>query len=465
MRKSLMIGAALSAVVVAGLITVPVTMAGAGTPPTVLYVSNVAPLATAPGTSCSHPGYATIQSAINAAAPAATIHICASLSPYVEQLTITQPVSLTTTGPATVQLPASPVNSSTTCDNAIGTAGYQQPQDEISICGAGTVNITGLTVSAYWPAGTCYDSLYGVFVGSGSNLVSNGLTVNGAGVPIGDSAVGCQGGVAIQVGSARPSPNEKGKATLTNTTVSGYQKNGITTTGTGSSMTVTTATVTGRGPVGTAENGIEVAYGAKGIISGATVSNNQCNIAPPVCGPDAQNDQYQATGVLFYGAKAGSSLSGSKITHNDIGVYYGSAAASEPLSPEVTISNNNFKSNLDEQIQLDQGVASIVNNKLHVTGNVGIQVLQYSGQTYAPASTASNDTISGQGIGVQVYSDLCTIPPYNGGGPVPGCVAGSAPGDDLPGTFNINNSSFLATNTLAEQDNSLNFFIMGSGNI
>jgi len=351
----------------------------------------------------------------------------------------------------------------TACDNLIG-AVTQQPQDEISICSSGTVNITGLTVSAYWPAGTCYDSLYGVLVGGGSTLVSNGLTIQGAGVPIGDSAVGCQGGVAIQVGSAKPTPNEKGHATLTNTTVSGYQKNGITATGKGSSMTVTNATVTGRGPVAIAQNGIEVAFGAKGIISNATVSDNECNIAPSVCGSDALNDSAQSTGILFYGAKTGSSLSASKLTHNDIGAYYGSSAATEPLAPEVAISNNNFKSNRYEQIELDQGVASIVGNNLHGTGNVGIQVLQYSGQSYAPASTASNNTISGQGIGVQVYSDLCTLPTYQGGGPVPGCVAGTAAGDDLPGTFNISNSNFLLTNTLAEQDNSTNYFIQGGGN-
>ena len=445
MRRTALILAALSAVVVAGLVTVPVTEAGAVGPPTSLYVSNVAPLATAPGTSCTHPGYATIQSAIGAAASGATIHICASVNPYVEQLTITQPMSLVTNGPATVQLPATPVNSTTSCDNSIGAASpFQQPQDEISICSPGTVNITGLTVSAYWPAGTCYDSLYGVLVGAGSNLVANGLTVNGAGVPLGDSAVGCQGGVAIQVGSARPTPNEKGNATLTNTTVSGYQKNGITATGKGSAMTVTNAKVTGRGPVGTAENGIEVAFGAKGTISNANVSANECNLAAPTCGPDGLNNS-QATGVLFYGAKKGSSLSGSKLSQNDIGVYYGSAAASEPLAPEVTISNNNFKFNRYEQIDLDQGVASIVGNKVHGTANVGIQVLQYSGQAYAPASTASNDTISGQGIGVQVYSDLAV--------------------GDFPGTFNISNSNFLLTNTLALQDNSTNYFIQGSGNI
>ena len=166
------------------------------------WVSKWRPVS-APGNSCTHPGYSTIQSAINAVAPGAVIHICAGT--YTEQLTITRVLVADRSGAVTVKLPTSPVNSTTTCDNAIG-AVSQQPQDAVSICGAGTVSITGITVSAFWPAGFCYDSLYGIFVGQGSNLVSNKLAVDGAGVPVGDSAVGCQGGVAIQVGSARPTP-------------------------------------------------------------------------------------------------------------------------------------------------------------------------------------------------------------------------------------------------------------------
>lgn len=441
MRRWSLILATLVGLATVGLLAVPQAgAAGHGKIHSKLWVSNSAPLAVAPGTSCAHPGYSTIQSAINVAGNfGATIEVCAGT--YTEQLTMTQSVALKGSGAVTVKLPASPVNSTTSCDNAIGAASpFQQPQDAISICGA-SVSITGITVSAFWPAGMCYDSLYGVLVGAGGNLTANGLTVNGAGVPIGDSAVGCQGGVAIQVGSARPAINEAGTATLKNTVVSGYQKNGITTTGTGSVLTVDGASVTGRGPVGTAENGIEVAYGAKGTITHANVSANIC-LLPGTCGPNGLT-QTEATGVLFYGAATGSSLQSSAISGNDIGVYYGSTSPTEPGSPEVAITKNTFTSNPDEQIQLDQGVATVNDNKLKGSGNVGIEVLQYgvpNGQSYAPASTATKDTISGQGVGVEVLSD-------------------NAVSGDFPGTFTISASKFLTGNTVATQDNSTNYTI------
>jgi hypothetical protein len=386
-------------------------------------VSNSAPLAAAPGTSCAHPGYSTIQSAINVAGNfGATIEVCAGT--YTEQLTMTQSVALKGSGGVTVKLPASPVNSTTSCDNAIGAASpFQQPQDAISICGT-SVSITGISVSAFWPA-----------------VTANGLTVNGAGVPIGDSTVGCQGGVAIQVGCARPAINEASSATLKNTVVSGYQKNGITTTGTGSVLTVDGASVTGRGPVGTAENGIEVAYGAKGTVTHANVSANIC-LLPGTCGPNGLT-QTEATGVLFYGAATGSSLQSSAISGNDIGVYYGSTSPTEPGSAEVAITKNTFTSNVDEQIQLDQGVATVNGNKLKGSGNVGIEVLQYgapNGQSYAPASTATKDSISGQGVAVEVLSD-------------------NALTGDFPGTFTISASKFLTGNATPTQDNSTNYTI------
>ncbi len=300
---------------------------------------------------------------------------------YTEQLAITKSVSLVAVGSVTAKLPAAPANSTTSCDNAIG-AVSQQPQDEISICGPVTVSITGITVSAYWP-NTCYDSLYGVLVGKGSTLVSNKLAIEGAGVPLGGSDVGCQGGVAIEVGSARTSPNEAATANLKNTTVSGYQKNGITAVGNGTTLTLNKADVSGRGPVPTAENGIEVAFGAKASIVGATVTANQC-VLPGVCGSDSLADT-QASGVLLYGAATGTTLSKSSISDNDMGVYYSSTAATEPSSPEVTISGNQFSGTADEQILLDQGYALVNKNTISGPGNVGIQTIQYQGATPRPS--------------------------------------------------------------------------------
>ncbi|MBV8463676.1 MAG: right-handed parallel beta-helix repeat-containing protein [Acidimicrobiales bacterium] len=438
MRTRLAVIAASAAIVMSGLSLLPASVAGAKS---ALWVSNS--VAVGNNSSCSSPGYNTVSAALTAATSGALIEVCGGGGPYVEQLTITKPVTLTSVGNVTLQLPSVPADNNDTCDNAVTAAGYQAPQDEVSICvSSGTVTLNSITVSAYWPAGTCYDSEYGVFVGKG-NLVANGLTVSGAGVPIGDSAVGCQGGVAVQVGSARPSPNLAATATLKGVAVSGYQKNGLTTTGFGSTMTVTGATVVGRGPVGTAENGIEVAFGAKGVIRSATVSGDQCQL-PGVCGPDAQNDT-QASGVLFYGAAPGSSLSKSTISGNDMGVYYGSTAATEPGTPEVTISGNHFSGGgAYEQVELDQGVATISHNVIDGSGNAGIQVLQYGSQSYAPAEVAKSDTISGQGIGVQVYSDQAA--------------------SDPAGVFNISKSHFLTTNTVPESDNSNNYVIQGSQN-
>jgi hypothetical protein len=431
--------AACAAVVMGGLSLLPASVAGAKT---ALWVSNSAAIGN--DTSCTSPGFNTVQAAVNFASAGATINVCGGGGPYVEQVTITRGVTLDSVGNVTLQLPSTPAANNDNCDNNITSAGYQAPQDEVSICTPGaTVTINNITVSAYWPASTCYDSEYGVFIGAGS-LKTTGLVVNGAGVPLGDPDVGCQGGVAVQVGSARPTPNETATASLKNTYVTGYQKNGLTVTGVGSEMVVNNATVTGRGPVGTAENGIEVAFGGKGLIKGATVTGNQCQLAG-VCGPDAQADT-QATGVLFYGAASGSHIEHSTIGQNDIGVYYASAAASEPSSPEVNIGHNTFNGGgADEQVELDQGVATVNSNTIDGTANVGIQILQYNGQAYAPAETAKSDTISGQGIGVQVYSD-------------------NASSGDLPGVFNINDSHFLTTNTVPEQDNSTNYVIQGTNN-
>ena len=78
------------------------------------------------------------------------------------------------------------------------------------------------------------------------------------------------------------------------------------------------------------------------------------------------------------------------------------------------------------------------------TGPIGIEVLQASWQSYAPASSATGESISGQGVGVEVDSD-------------------NAPGD-FAGNFAINHSQFLHANTTALTDNSNNYTTSGTGN-
>jgi hypothetical protein len=441
MRKVLTMLAALAVPLLALTVVVPATSAGAAS--SKLWVSSTGTLATAPGKSCAKPGYRTIQSAIAVAGNhGATIEVCTGT--YTEQLTITNSVSLVASGgPVTVVLPATPADATTTCDLAVNSAYSTTDQDGISICGPVTVGLTGITVQADWPAApNCEPSLNGIEVGGGADLSATNVAVTGAGA---DPINGCQQGIGINIGTTGLSPASAGVgvATLKTVTVSGYQKNGITVDGAGSSATITGATITGAGATTQiAQNGIQISDGALGVIKSSTISGNVCNY-PGACGPDSLTES-QAIGVLFYGAASGSSLSNSTLQGNDAGTYYISESPTEPHASEVVINKNTFTNNRYEGVDLDQGIATVTNNTINGTGNAGIQTLQYHGQSYAPASTASRDTISGQGIGVQVLSD-------NAAG-------------DFPGTFTISNSSFVSGNTVGSEDNSSNFTIGGRGN-
>ncbi len=384
-----------------------------------LWVSSTTPVSS-PHSSCVHPGYSTIQSAITAATSGSSIHVCPGT--YTEQLTIEEPLKLIAVdgaGSAKVVLPAIPANSTTPCDKAPGTEDFQPDQDEVSICTAGTVGITGLTFEPKWPEHTCDDSLYGILVAGGATLVASNVSVDGGGAfPIN----GCQGGVAIQVGMAWTTPVEVGKATLSHDTVGEYQKNGITIDGKESSAKISTTIVTGAGATPeTAQNGIQVSNGALATIQTSTISGNECDNAS--CGSNAFA-QTQATGVLFYGAAHGSKVITSTLKENDIGAYFVSTNPTQPHTPEVTISQDEMSADRYEGVALDQGDASVKSDTIVGPGNIGIELFQYEQQTYAPTSSASGDTIENMGgAAVEVQSD-------------------KAPGDH-PGSFTISNSSFL----------------------
>jgi hypothetical protein len=150
----------------AALVLAPGTAAFASS--STLWVSSASTVA-GHGTSCSAPGFNNIQMAIDAATAGNTVEVCTGT--YTEQLTITKALTIKTSGSVTVQLPASPVQDTTACDNAIETAFGGGPiQDGISVCTSGTVNITGLTVHANWRGDTCNDNLQAILVGGGGKF-------------------------------------------------------------------------------------------------------------------------------------------------------------------------------------------------------------------------------------------------------------------------------------------------------
>jgi hypothetical protein len=422
MRSSLTAIALTSAALIAGALIASPTVAGATVPPEWV---GTAP-AVEGGGSCASPGFNSVQAAVNAAASGATIHVCAGT--YVEQVQITKSVKLVGEGTPILRLPAAPADSTTSCDTAINSEAFQPNQDEVSICGAIVVHISGVVVDAAWPANTCYDSMYGVFVGGGAKLVANKLSVVAAGaVPLN----GCQGGIGIQVGTTRTSPAETGHLVMTASAVTGYQKNGINVVGAGTVADIGGTSVVGDGPqTSIAQNGIEVFAGAKASIHNDTISGNECNVA--VCGPDSLT-QTQSAGVLLLDAAKNTIVNNSDITSNDIGVYYVDDVAPAPTAPTNSIKGNTFANDRYEGVCLDQGAALLAGNT-YSDGNVGILALQYDGQTFGGLHVAHREKISGESVAaVQVLSD-------------------QAPGD-VPGSLTVTNSTFHGGATLDNSDN------------
>jgi nitrous oxidase accessory protein NosD len=376
---------AAAALMVMGVVAVTAATASAA----VSYVSKSAP-PVAHGKSCVEPNYASVQEAITAGA--ATIDVCPGT--YTERLVIEKAVKLAAAdgpGTATVALPAGEENSTTACDVKEGL----EQIDEVSICKAGTVSITGLNVEALIPLETCAKGLNGIFVGEGSTLKASNLTVDGASTTL-DEYKGCQHGIAISVGSI--SPLEAGTATLTKVTSIGYEKNGPTVSGEGSSLTMKSSTVTGEGPTPwIAQNGVQVAYGAKGVIRSSEITGNECDY-PSVCGPTTE----QASGVLFYEAAAGSSIIASHVDENDLGIYYSEGATTDA----VALSKDRLTANRYEGIYLEEGDAALNTVTIEGSGRVGIELNQDQKQTAAIEDTAAHTHISGQSeASIKVTSD------------------------------------------------------------
>jgi hypothetical protein len=381
---------AFSAVAVAiCLMAVAASAAGAST----VYVSNSAPVVIG-GKSCAQPEFNKVQEAI-AAAAGGTVNVCAGT--YTEQLSITSSVKLTAVsgvGTATLQMPASPAQSMSSCD----TKEALVQSDEVSICTSGTVTMSGLNIEALVPLETCAGGLNAIFVAGGGTLKATNISVNGASTTL-NAYKGCQHGIAILVGSA--SRKEVGHATLKGITVKGYEKNGPTSVGTGSTMAISSSAITGEGETPyIAQNGIEIAFGGGGKVKTTSVKGNECNVGS--CGATAE----QASGVLFLEAAKGSSVSGSTIQENDLGVYYASGEATVPASPEVTISKDVLTSNRYEGVDLEEGKASMSTDTINGSGRVGIDLFQYEGQTSASESSATKIKISGQAeAAIKVESD------------------------------------------------------------
>ena len=314
---------------------------------------------------CPATAQPTIQSGVNAAAAGDTISVCAGT--FAEQVMVTKSVKLVGAGAAqtTIILPR-PVTGS---------------QDVVTVDGAGVdVEISGFTIKGLAPSAECAPlgtvyTLSGVYVRGGANAKIHDNVITGM---RGDPLDGCQKGSGIRVGRAASST--AGTATITNNTITDYQKTGIIVDGPGSAATITGNTITGVGPTDViAQNGLQISRGAAATVSGNRVSRNNYTTSAA------------STGMLLFDALGKVTVSGNTFSANDIGI-----AIAQVLPPpsEATAVRSNTISGGEFGISVSGPTTAVLIelNKISGAADTGIDVeAQAAGNLFRSNTTSGAD--------------------------------------------------------------------------
>ncbi len=359
-------------------------------------------------TSCASPGYTSVQAAVNAARPGDTVYLCGT-TPFREQVVVTKSVTLTGRPGATIAAPSPWAPSADPLPPQFAADDLAAPQAIVVVWGRGVhVTIRGLAIAGPLPGGGCAEEEYGILVIDGASV----LVAHDAVTDIRDadpSLYGCQTGVGIEVGrehwptagfTAFRTEDFTGRATITGTAVTGYQKAGIVIDAPGSSAWVSGNEVTGAGPDSAlgriiAQNGIQVSRGAFARVARNTVSGNQYS------GPAGAS----SGGVLIYGG-CGDPLTthvvvaGNRLTGNDVGVYLYNADAGCVNAPGSRTGDLVLGNRISDPA---------------VTNTSGYSTSPLCGYQAGVADLGNHDAIIGndiRGAGYQGHPSCTTAQPY-----------------------------------------------------
>ncbi|HEX8814808.1 MAG TPA: right-handed parallel beta-helix repeat-containing protein [Terriglobales bacterium] len=336
-----------------------------------------------------YPQYPTISAAV-AAVPANTIiDVCPGQ--YAEQVTITQ--NLTIRGKSVGGEDAAVIvaPSGGVVQNATDVDTGEAIAAQIAVLGPGiTVTLGDLTVDGTNNGITgCAPDLQGILYQTASGTISN-VTVRNQ--YLGSGLGGCQSGEGIYVQTASGGASV---VTVTDASVHGYQKNGITGNDTGTTLTVKSSRVQGFGVVqypNAAQNGIQLAFGAQGTVETNFVADNVY----------ADTAVAIATGILLYDTANGAGIQvNSNIVANSQGavvLYTGQDDGAANLGNGVTANSNNIFATVNyDAIDVCTNGNTINDNKIYDSSQSGIH-MDGSCSSYGSEATGNNNGATGNTI-------------------------------------------------------------------
>jgi hypothetical protein len=287
---------------------------GPGGPPpaAALFVSPSA----SPGAAdrgCQSAAYTSVQSAVDAAHAGQLVYLCGS-TPYRESVLIDKSLRLAGDPGATIQAPAGDSSPPT---SFFSDQGLMSPYSVLTVLGDVHVRIQGLTIEGPFDNSGCTPDDFGILdIGGNVQIIGDRVLDVQAADQTNDG--GCQYGVAVQIGSrywpsssgSLSAVNFTGRAQIIASQIAGYQKNGVTVDGPGSSGQVRFSTIDGGGQTAIiARNGVQISRGASGQVVDNTISGNEYT------GPGSFA---AATGVLVYGGCGDPLSTGVLVAHNTL---------------------------------------------------------------------------------------------------------------------------------------------------
>lgn len=331
--------------------------------------------------------FTTIQAAVNAVPAGSTIKICPGN--YPEQVVIDKNLTLKGVESDTAFNPVivAPSLGGFVANTSSLTSGAPLAAQILVESPATDVEINHLAVDGSGNnlnAGCSDTRLVGVYFQNASGVVNFVAVRNQA---QNAANFGCAGSAGLGIFVQSAGPSTPSSVTIRNTSLYGFQKNGITANETGTTVQIRGNSVVGAGPVGIAQNGIQIGFGATGLVENNVIADDIFN-GNPAAGT--------GSGILVFDS-GDVSIRGNSVASTQAGISI-ATDGNQSDNNNTLINNQIVNSQFGDGIDLCSNGNTVTSNSIFTSARAGIHLDGNCGA----ASTGNNNVVSNN-----VVNDAC----------------------------------------------------------